>query len=64
MVEFDACGEGMRVVLMQKGQPITYFSKKFWGRKKDLLVYEKEMEVVIATILKWRNYLVGSSFII
>ncbi|XP_070013178.1 uncharacterized mitochondrial protein AtMg00860-like [Nicotiana sylvestris] len=41
IVEIDASHSGIRAVLMQKGRPITYFSKVLAPRHRGRLIYEK-----------------------
>jgi hypothetical protein len=56
-VETNACGDGIRDVLMQQGQPIAYLSKALDDKHKNLSIYEKEFLALIMSIEKWRPYL-------
>jgi len=41
-VETNACGDGIRAVLMQQGRPIAFLSKDLGDKHKFLSIYEKE----------------------
>jgi len=64
MVETDACGQGIRAVLMQKGHPLAYISRQLKGKQLHLSIYEKELLAFIFAVRKWRHYLLPSHFII
>ena len=64
VVECDALGTGIGVVLMQNSKPIVYFSQAIKGRNLSCSTYEKEMMVLIAAVQKWHPYLLGHKFII
>lgn len=64
LVESDASGTGLDVVLMQKGNPIVYMSHKLKSKGLYLSAYVKEMMVVLLTVKKWMQYLLGRRFII
>nr|GFC83558.1 retrotransposable element Tf2 [Tanacetum cinerariifolium] len=55
IVETDASGEGIGVVLQQSGHPIAYYSKKLAPRHHSLSTYEKELLAVIQALHKWRG---------
>lgn len=61
-IENDASGTRIRVVLMQNGQPIAYYSEALKGSTLTLSTYEKEMLVVVKLVRKWWPYLLGNSF--
>ena len=64
MVECDAFGRGIGVVLMQNGRPIAYHSQALKGKKLALSTYEKELLTLVITVKRWRAYLVGRPFTI
>jgi hypothetical protein len=64
VIECDASSFGIRAVLMQDGHPITFESSKL--NKKECLqsTYNKEMLSIMHALTKWRQYLLGSKFLI
>jgi hypothetical protein len=62
VIECDACGKGIGVVLMQNHHPIAYFSQAFKGRFLLLSTYENELIALVAAVKKWRPYLLGHPF--
>ena len=62
IVKCDASCIGLGVVLMQGGQPISYFSKSLKGRELSLSTYEKEFLALVTAVQKWRPYLLGQAF--
>jgi len=59
-VEVDASGLGIGAVLMQDHHPIAYISRHLNNQQQSYSTYEKEL----LTVLKWRNYLLNTHFII
>lgn len=59
VIECDAIGLGVGVVLMQENRPIAYLSKALKGRALHMSTYEKELFVLVIAIQKWRPYLLG-----
>lgn len=59
VVECDASGEGLGVVLMRKGQLVAYLSQALKGKSLTLSTYEKELLAVVMAVRKWRHYLLG-----
>lgn len=62
LIECDASGEGLGVVLMQEGKPIAYYSHGLKGRNLLLSTYEKELLALVSAVQKWRHYLLGHKF--
>jgi len=54
----------MSAMLLQKGHPICYFSKKFCPKLLSASTYVRELHAITAAIKKWRTYLLGKKFTI
>ncbi|KAL2235732.1 UNVERIFIED_CONTAM: Retrovirus-related Pol polyprotein from transposon, partial [Sesamum indicum] len=63
VVETDASGKGIDVVLMQEGKPIAYLSKALAPKNLGLSSYEKEFLALLLVVTKWKHYLQGHHFI-
>ncbi|GJT68047.1 putative mitochondrial protein [Tanacetum coccineum] len=64
VVETDASGLSIGVVLQQNGHPIAFISKTLSPKHQSLSTYEKEFLAVIQALDKWRGYLLDRHFII
>lgn len=64
IIEFDASGKGLGVVLMQEGHTIAFWSKGLSHKNQALSTYENELMAVVLAILKWRYYLLRRHFLI
>lgn len=64
MLEIDACGFTMGVVLAQQHHPISFFSKLFYPRLQCNSTYARELHTITIMVRKWRHYLLGHPFVI
>jgi hypothetical protein len=64
ILECDASGEGVGVVLMQNRHPIAYEIQKLRGPELLYTIYDKEMLVITHALAKFRQYLVGEKFVV
>jgi hypothetical protein len=64
ILECDASGEGIGVVLMQNKHPIAFERKKLRGPELLYTIYDKEMLAIMHVLAKFRQYLVGAKFIV
>ncbi|WVZ10734.1 hypothetical protein V8G54_015264 [Vigna mungo] len=64
IVDTDASGTAMGAVLMQRNQPIAFFSKPFSPKLLHSSTYVRELHAITSAVKKWRQYLLGYPFVI
>ena len=64
VIEVDALGFAVGVVLMQEERPIAYHNQVLGQRACQKSVYEKELMAMVMAVIKGRPYLLGRRFII
>nr|GEW06419.1 retrovirus-related Pol polyprotein from transposon 297 family [Tanacetum cinerariifolium] len=53
-IESDASDMGIGAVLLRKGQPLGYFSRKLGPRMRIATTYQKELFSIVEAVYKWR----------
>ncbi|XP_060196262.1 uncharacterized protein LOC132625679 [Lycium barbarum] len=63
-VETDASDYALGGVLLQEGHPVAYESRKLKDAERRYAAHEKELLDVVHCLRLWRNYLLGSPFVV
>jgi hypothetical protein len=55
----DACGQGLRCVLMQEGHVIDYASRQLRKQELNYPTHDLELAAVVHALKIWRHYIMG-----
>ena len=58
----DACGQGLRGVVMQDNHAICYESRKLKEHEKKYATHDLELAAIVHALKMWRHYLIGRRF--
>jgi hypothetical protein len=58
-IETDASGSGIRVVLMQNGQPIAFYGQALGPKASAQSIYHKEALAILQALKRWMHYFMG-----
>jgi hypothetical protein len=64
VLECDASSEGIEAVLMQGGHTIVFESRNLNQPERLYSIYDKEMLTIMHALTKFKQYLVGSKFVV
>ncbi len=64
VVQCDAYGNSIDIVLMQVGRVVAYESEILHGPNQTMQIYEKGLLVVIHALSSWKHYLLGADFVV
>ena len=62
-LEADASDQGIGVVLMQQGKPMSFISKSLGPKSAGLSTYDKEAMAILEALKKWKHYFYANSLI-
>ena len=62
ILESDALGHGIGVVLMQEGSSLSFERRQLKGKNLVKPIYEKLMLAILYAVHKWHPYLIGRHF--
>ena len=63
VLECDVSGDGLGVVLVKHNHPTAFESRKFKSREKTKSMFDKIMLVIMHALVKWKQYLLGTKFL-